>query len=174
MCRRFQPTRRAFTLVELIAVIVVLAILAAVAVPRYFDYARQARVNAIAGDFRTISRAGWAYFRDTGSWAPDGWHSFPPALLPYLTTIQSINRPETPMGPSTVYDWNGPPLVSPTGTLVAGPSFSLAFLLPTDVNVARATTPDELALLQDVDRIIDDGNPATGRMQNRFYYFNLP
>ncbi len=47
---------RGFTLIELIAVIVVLAILSAVAIPRYFDYAASARsasTSAILGSVRT-------------------------------------------------------------------------------------------------------------------------
>lgn len=40
---------RAFTLVELIAVIVVLAILSGIAIPRYFDYSARAREAACKG-----------------------------------------------------------------------------------------------------------------------------
>ena len=39
MIDRDSHTRRGFTLIELIAVIVVLAILVGVALPKYFDYA---------------------------------------------------------------------------------------------------------------------------------------
>jgi len=38
---------RGFTLVELIAVIVVLAILSAIAIPKYFDYASKARESSL-------------------------------------------------------------------------------------------------------------------------------
>lgn len=51
-----RSSQRGFTLIELIAVIVVLAILSAVAIPRYFDYAASARsasTKAILGAVRS-------------------------------------------------------------------------------------------------------------------------
>lgn len=47
----------AFTLIELIAVIVVLAILAGVAVPRYFDYTNRARTSALQGTLGNMRSA---------------------------------------------------------------------------------------------------------------------
>jgi len=46
---RRNPVARAFTLIELIAVIVVLAILAGVAIPKYFDYAANAKISSTKG-----------------------------------------------------------------------------------------------------------------------------
>ena len=42
----FRGTRRAFTLVELIVIIVVLAILSGVAIPKYIDYTANAKSSA--------------------------------------------------------------------------------------------------------------------------------
>ena len=53
--------RRAFTLIELIAVIVVLAILAGVALPKYFDYSAQAKLASVKGALGGV-RAGLANF----------------------------------------------------------------------------------------------------------------
>jgi prepilin-type N-terminal cleavage/methylation domain-containing protein len=163
-----------FTLIELIAVVVVLAVLAAVAVPKYFEFSRRARTNAIARDFKVIANAGFAYFRDTGTWAPDGWHAFPTQLAPYLTTFQSLSNPTTPLGPSTIYDWNGPPLVSPTGTLLNGPYFGVSVLQPGSPTTPRTFTAEERATVTDADAIIDDGDSLTGRMRGINYFFNLP
>ena len=52
-----KNNRRAFTLVELIAVIVVLAILAGVAIPKYFDYTDRARTSSVLGTVGNVRSA---------------------------------------------------------------------------------------------------------------------
>ena len=47
----------AFTLIELVAVMVVLAILAGVAVPRYFDYTARAQTSALQGTLGNVRSA---------------------------------------------------------------------------------------------------------------------
>ena len=56
---------RAFTLIELIAVIVVLAILAGVALPRYFDYAAQAKVSSCKGTLGGVREAIANYYANS-------------------------------------------------------------------------------------------------------------
>ncbi|TVQ51647.1 MAG: prepilin-type N-terminal cleavage/methylation domain-containing protein [Phycisphaerales bacterium] len=52
-----NPHRFAFTLIELITVIVVLAILAGVALPRYFDYSERARVSVAQNSRSALATA---------------------------------------------------------------------------------------------------------------------
>lgn len=56
-CHTDSLIKRAFTLIELIAVIVVLAILAGVAVPRYFDHAERAKKSADEAAISAIQSA---------------------------------------------------------------------------------------------------------------------
>ncbi|MHC4216880.1 MAG: type IV pilin protein [Planctomycetota bacterium] len=55
------PQRRGFTLIELMAVVLILAILAGVAMPKFFDYQTQAREAGCKGTLGGV-RAGVANF----------------------------------------------------------------------------------------------------------------
>ncbi|MHC5112891.1 MAG: type IV pilin protein [Planctomycetota bacterium] len=61
MSQASKAIRKGFTLIELMAVIVILAILAGVALPKYFDYAQQAKDASVKGTLGGV-RAGCANF----------------------------------------------------------------------------------------------------------------
>jgi general secretion pathway protein G len=89
-----RPVRSAFTLIELIAVIVVLAILSGVAVPRYFDYADRAKESALKGTLNGV-RAGVANFH--ADQAINGSAQYP--TLTQLTTVGTVMQEEIPANP---------------------------------------------------------------------------
>ncbi len=102
-----NTTRRGFTLIELIAVIVVLAILAGVALPRYFDYGEQARVSSVKGALGGV-RAGIANFYANSAISGDPMYP----TLNELTTLGAVMQEQIPENPykgsSTVVaaEWN--------------------------------------------------------------------
>jgi len=97
---------RGFTLIELIAVIVVLAILAGVALPKYFDYSAQAKESATKGTLGGV-RAAIANFY--ANQAVNGAARYPTyAELIALGTVMQEPLPENPYnGDNTVRDADG-------------------------------------------------------------------
>ena len=84
-------TRRslAFTLIELLIVVAIIAILAAIAVPNFMEAQVRAKVVTVRNDFRTIVQAMEAYRVDNQDYPPDyyardGYGSW---LLDYLRFI---------------------------------------------------------------------------------------
>lgn len=85
-----MPRRRArggFTLIELVVVIVILAILAAVIVPRFFGRTDDAKISNALTTIKSLDDSIGLYNADTGS--------FPPSLDALITNPQ-------------VKGWNGP------------------------------------------------------------------
>lgn len=111
-------TRRAFTLIELIAVIVVLAILAGVALPRYFDYASKARESATIGALGGV-RAGIANFY--ANTAINGTPAYP--TLAQLESLGVVMQEPVPKNPyngldtirSATFVENNPPVGGTAG-----------------------------------------------------------
>lgn len=83
-----------FTLVELIAVMVVLAVLAGVAVPKYFNYADQAKTSGLQGALGGV-RAGVANFYTNSAFS--GTAAFP--TLTQMTTLGAVMQQPIPQNP---------------------------------------------------------------------------
>src|SRR5262245_21540690 len=110
--------RRAFTLIELIAVLVVLAILAGVALPKFLNYAAQAKASSCKGKL-AIVRSGIASYRTNA--AARGEAEFP-SLAQLETTHVVLGEPipENPYNGSndvvaTVWNPAAPPVTGPAG-----------------------------------------------------------
>ena len=95
-----HASRRAFTLTELLVVVVILAILAGLALPRFFNYQTEARVAACKGTLGGV-RAGIAnYYADQAM--TNGAALYP--TLAQLTTIATVMQeaiPDNPYGGTT-------------------------------------------------------------------------
>jgi len=87
-------TRSGFTLVELIAVMVVLAVLAGVAIPKYFDYADRARTAALSGALGGV-RTGLANFYTDSSF--NGTAAYP--TFAEITTQGTVMQEAIPDNP---------------------------------------------------------------------------
>lgn len=139
---------RSFTLVELVIVVLILGVLAAVAAPRVIGVSQNAKVQATIQELRGMEKAAMLYHARTGEWPKDVPIGVFPPEFEGMITLREFNRTPTLGGE---FDWNGP------GTGVGGIGMSIAF--PT------AEFPETIALV--IDDTVDDGNLATGVCRKR-------
>lgn len=90
-----HATRRAFTLIELLAVVIILAILAGVAIPRFINYQVEARDASCKGTLGGV-RAGIAnYYADQA--ISNGAAAYP--TVGQLTTLGTVMQEAIPDNP---------------------------------------------------------------------------
>ncbi|MDD4908937.1 MAG: prepilin-type N-terminal cleavage/methylation domain-containing protein [Candidatus Omnitrophica bacterium] len=93
--------KRAFTLVELIVVIAVIGILAAIIAPNAFKAIEKSKIARAAEDIRAIRGASMGYYADTGSWPMLGIGDARRASgMGFLNDNDGNGNP--------VWGWNGP------------------------------------------------------------------
>ncbi len=98
--KRNSAIRAGFTLIELMAVVLILAILAGVALPRFFNYQDEARVAACKGILGGV-RSGVASFYADDAIGGAAVPAYP--TLAELTTVGTVMQtviPENPYGGS--------------------------------------------------------------------------
>jgi general secretion pathway protein G len=110
--------RHGFTLIELIAVIVVLAILSGVALPKYFDYAAQSKLSAVKGTLGGVRSAVANFYANS---AVAGTPRYP--TLTQLRTIGTVMQEPMPLNPyrnsntisQRTWNANNPPVTGNAG-----------------------------------------------------------
>jgi prepilin-type N-terminal cleavage/methylation domain-containing protein len=87
--------RAGFTIVELMAVVIVLGILAGIGILKYIDLTHRARTAQITGDLHAVRIAAYGAMYENGTWPTESSAGVvPPGLAPYLPANFSFVKPE--------------------------------------------------------------------------------
>lgn len=88
--RRHRP---GFSLIELTIVLLIVATLAALAIPTYRSMLVRARAAKVVGEFNTVRLAVFNYYADHDAWPPDNYPGIvPPQLVAYLPSDFTFNH----------------------------------------------------------------------------------
>lgn len=139
--KSYRPWQGGFTLIELMIVIAIIGVLAAIAIPIFKNFKTQAHVTETVSDLRNFSTAFHTVALDEGEY-PNDSHLVLPAgygLEGYISVDHWMG--ETPLGGN--YNWEGPNSYPYAGIAIQDPTVK----------------PEILARL---DHKLDDGDLATG------------
>ncbi|MEQ8820646.1 MAG: prepilin-type N-terminal cleavage/methylation domain-containing protein [Sumerlaeia bacterium] len=119
--------RRAFTLIELLIVVAIIAILAAIAVPNFLEAQTRSKVSRVKADMRSVATALESYRVDNNKYPPVPLHSGTAGILrvvpsrlstpiAYITNANILDPFVSELGDfqsysagGTVFNYNSPP-----------------------------------------------------------------
>lgn len=138
-----HPAYRAFTLVEILVVVVIIAVLAAIVLPQFAAATDEARYNAFITSLDSHTEAMIHYAAVEGGFPPDGNSgSLPVVLEPYIN--KSKFESPTDLGGAWDIEYNDLGITSAVG-----------------VHFNDGDNPGD-EVMERVDGIIDDGDLSTG------------
>ncbi len=135
--------RRAFTLVEIMVVVVIIGLLASIAIAAFSRVREKTENSTVANDLRTFTAAFEQYSLEIGSWPPDGSAGVVPTGMEDRINGSAWRRGTPGAGR---FDWE-------RGTFGVTAAISLFGCNFTDTRLAQ------------VDALIDDGDVNTGRFR---------
>mgnify|MGYP006084147407 FL=1 len=134
-----QTKHRAFTLIEIMVVVVIIGLLAAITIPAFQQIRLRSQVSSFANDLRIAGNAFETFATENGTWPSDGISAIPNSMNGYLS-LSKFNAP-TPLG--GVWDWDYQQFDVTAGLSVRSPAA-------------------DIATMTKVDESIDDGDLTTG------------
>ncbi|MBN1516951.1 prepilin-type N-terminal cleavage/methylation domain-containing protein [Candidatus Sumerlaeota bacterium] len=88
--------RRGFTLIELLIVVLIIAVLAAIAVPNFLEFQTRAKASRAKADMRSLSTALEAYYVENGAFPSANSQGSSKWIKALSTPISYISRAELP------------------------------------------------------------------------------
>lgn len=119
-----RPTRRGFTLVELLVVIIVIAVLAAIAIPKFASSSQRSKESSLRANLKVVRNAVEMFKNDTGLF---------PAALTDLTATSAPDNGKDASGATksiTATDWKGPYLQALENDPISGSAFNYSTTAP--------------------------------------------
>jgi prepilin-type N-terminal cleavage/methylation domain-containing protein len=141
-----------FALVEIMMVVAIISLLAALAVPSLERIQTEARATVIVSDLRVFAAAFQAYAQETGDWPAEVKQGIVPAEMTGRLSESAWLR-TTPMGGK--YNWE-------RNQLHRGVRYAAAISIK---KTKKAPLPLDVNQLLDIDCKIDDGDLLTGQFQ---------
>jgi len=130
--------RKGFTLVELLVVVVVLAVLAAIVLPKFMNASTRSRESALRSDLKLMRNAVSLFQTDTSY--------YPASLADLAATSAPANGLDSAGNTQaiTAADWHGPYLESIPNDPVSGSAFTYGVLSPNVGTVTSSATGNGL------------------------------
>jgi len=125
---------RGFTLVELLIVIVIIAVLAAIAIPKFSNSNQRSRESSLKGDLKIVRDAVQNYYTDT-TYYPASLADLAATSAP-ATGLDSTGASQT----ITAANWHGPYLQSVPTDPVSQAAFTYSTSSPTVGTVTSSAT----------------------------------